>query len=107
MCTRVVYLGDNDRVVTGRSMDWKTEVGTNLWAFPRCISRSGQAGPGSVEWTSEYGSVVATGFDICTTDGFNDEVRLVELSAPTTDWSRAADELPVKFASPPYVAVIS
>jgi enoyl-[acyl-carrier protein] reductase II len=44
MCTRVVYLGNNDRVVTGRSMDWKFEIGTNLWVMPRGVERSGAAG---------------------------------------------------------------
>ncbi len=72
MCTRVVYLGDGDRNVTGRSMDWKFEIGTNLWALPRGVRRTGQAGPDSVEWTAKYGSVVATGYDICTTDGVNE-----------------------------------
>ncbi|MGV0790536.1 linear amide C-N hydrolase [Mycolicibacterium sp. XJ1819] len=72
MCTRVVYLGTGERIVTGRSMDWKYEIETNLWALPRGVARSGQAGPDSVEWTSKYGSVVATGYDICTTDGVNE-----------------------------------
>lgn len=72
VCTRVVYLGTGERIVTGRSMDWKVEIGTNLWAFPRGVRRTGQAGPGSVEWTSTYGSVVASGYDIATTDGVNE-----------------------------------
>ncbi len=72
MCTRVVYLGTGDRIVTGRSMDWKLEIGTNLWAFPRGMRRTGEAGGDSMEWTSRYGSVVATGYDICTTDGVNE-----------------------------------
>mgnify|MGYP000959859647 FL=1 len=62
MCTRVLYLGDNGRVVTGRSMDWKYEIGTNLWVMPRGVRRSGLAGPNSVEWTAEYGSVIASGY---------------------------------------------
>jgi choloylglycine hydrolase len=66
MCTRVVYLGDADRVITGRSMDWKYEIGTNLYAFHRGMQRHGEAGRGSPEWTAKYGSVVATGYDIRT-----------------------------------------
>ncbi|MDG4665144.1 linear amide C-N hydrolase [Mycobacterium sp. 236(2023)] len=72
MCTRVVYLGTGERIVTGRSMDWVVEIGTNLWVLPRGVARTGQAGPGSMEWTSKYGSVVATGYDISTTDGLNE-----------------------------------
>src|ERR1700741_2651296 len=33
--TRDVYQGPNDKVITARSMDWKVDVGTNLWIFPR------------------------------------------------------------------------
>ncbi len=29
MCTRVVYLGPDDTIVTARSMDWKNDMGTN------------------------------------------------------------------------------
>ena len=68
-----------DRIVTGRSMDWKTEIGTSLWAFPRGMKRNGEAGPGSPEWTSKYGSVVASGFDISTTDGVNEAGLAVNL----------------------------
>lgn len=53
-------------------MDWKFEIGTNLWALPRGVTRTGQAGPDSATWTAKYGSVVASGYDICTTDGVNE-----------------------------------
>ncbi len=71
-CTRVVYLGDRD-VMTARSMDWKSDVGTNLWILPNNVKRTGMAGPQSIQWTSKYGSVVATGYDISTTDGVNEK----------------------------------
>lgn len=71
-CTRVVYLGDQD-VMTARSMDWKSDVGTNLWILPSHVKRSGEAGPKSMQWTAKYGSVVATGYDISTTDGVNEK----------------------------------
>ena len=35
MCTRVVYSGTNGMVATGRTMDWKTDMHSNLWVFPR------------------------------------------------------------------------
>jgi choloylglycine hydrolase len=53
-------------------MDWKNDITTNLWVFPRGISRNGLAGPNSIEWTAKYGSVVASGYDISTTDGVNE-----------------------------------
>jgi penicillin V acylase-like amidase (Ntn superfamily) len=78
-CTRVVYLGADNDVITARSMDWKVDVLTNLYVFPRGMSRDGQAGPNSIKWTSKYGSVVATGYDVSTTDGLNDAGLAVNL----------------------------
>jgi penicillin V acylase-like amidase (Ntn superfamily) len=71
-CTRAVYLRPNDDVITARSMDWNADIGTNLWIFPKGMERSGEAGRNSLRWTSKYGSVIASGFDISTTDGLNE-----------------------------------
>lgn len=71
-CTRAVYEGPNGRFLTGRSMDWKEDIQTNLWALPRGMARDGAAGPGSLKWTSKHGSVVATGYDIAAADGLNE-----------------------------------
>ncbi len=93
-CTRVVYLGEDGTTITARSMDWKSDVGTNLWILPRGMARSGQAGPNSIKWTSKYGSVIATGYDVSTTDGANEAglvanlLWLVESRYPPLDASR-------------------
>ena len=78
-CTRAVYLGDNGDVITARSMDWKVDVATNLYVLPRGIERTGQAGPKSAKWTARYGSVVATGYDVSTTDGMNEKGLVANL----------------------------
>ena len=78
-CTRLVYLGTNEQVITARSMDWKSDIGTNLWLFPRGMKRSGEAGPNSLQWTSRYGSVIASGYDISTTDGMNEAGLVVNV----------------------------
>ncbi len=72
MCTRLVYIGPENLVLTGRSMDWHGEIGTNLWVFPRGMERSGEVGPASMEWTADYGSVTASAYDIATSDGMNE-----------------------------------
>ncbi len=72
MCTRAVYLGPEDTIITVRSMDWKTDMETNLWVFPSGIERDGAAGADSIEWTAKYGSIVAAGFDVASTDGMNE-----------------------------------
>lgn len=91
MCTRVVYLGDDGRVITARSMDWKVDIATNLWVFPRGMKRGGQVGENSIQWVSKYGSVIASGYDISTTDGVNERglaanlLWLVESEYPVFD----------------------
>ena len=93
-CTRVVFHGENNNVMTARSMDWKSDVGTNLWILPSGVKRTGQAGPQSASWTAKYGSVVATGYDISTTDGVNEAglnanlLWLVESEYPQTGKSK-------------------
>jgi len=93
-CTRAVYLGDSGEVITGRSMDWSHDIETNLWIFPRGMHRSGEAGHNSLEWISKYGSVIASGYDISTTDGMNEKglvanvLWLVESDYPKFDSSK-------------------
>ena len=78
-CTRAVYLGPEDRILTGRSMDWKLPMTSNLWAFPRGMDRDGAAGERSAVWVSRYGSLVLTGYDIATADGMNEAGLVVNL----------------------------
>ncbi len=78
-CTRAVYLGQDQTVITGRSMDWAEDMETNLWAFPRGMKRAGEAGPNSPEWTSKYGSVIAAGYELGSTDGINEEGLVANL----------------------------
>lgn len=72
-CTRVIYHGPDGRNLTARSMDWSLPMVSNLWVFPRGMARSGEAGEHSLEWTSKYGSLVVSGYDIATVDGMNEK----------------------------------
>lgn len=72
-CTRVVYQGPNETIITARSMDWKDEIPANIWVFPRGMDRNGEVGSSSVKWKSKYGSVVTSSFDIAVTDGMNEK----------------------------------
>jgi choloylglycine hydrolase len=71
-CTRVLYKGNNGLILTARSMDWSTKIGTNLWLLPRGMKRNGEVGNNSIHWKSKYGSIIASGFDIATADGMNE-----------------------------------
>lgn len=72
-CTRVVYHGPEQMVVTGRTMDFSIDIPANLWVFPRGMQRHGEVGENSISWTSRYGSVVASSWDIASPDGMNEQ----------------------------------
>jgi penicillin V acylase-like amidase (Ntn superfamily) len=69
MCTRAIYTTD-DLVLVGRTMDFRMDLATNLWALPKGSERD--TGEGGLAWTSAYGSVVATCFDLMSADGMNE-----------------------------------
>lgn len=99
MCTRVVYPGTNKMAVTGRSMDWKTEMHSNLWVFPKGMERNGETGVNSLQWTSKYGSVVTSAFEIASTDGINEKGLVANLLwLPETEY-------PVRDKSKPGLAI--
>lgn len=79
MCTRAMYVADSNVVITGRSMDWMEDMGANLWVLPRGIAQTGAAGPNSIKWTSKYGSVVTSAYDIATADGMNEKGLVANL----------------------------
>jgi len=71
-CTRIVYQGAGSNHLVGRTMDWAEETGTDLWAFPAGLKRDGGVGTGSIEWTSKYGSVISSFYNVASVDGVND-----------------------------------
>jgi choloylglycine hydrolase len=79
MCTRAVYQGPDATIITVRSMDWASNMATNLWIFPRGMERTGVAGSHSLTWTSQYGSVIATAFEAATADGMNEKGLVANL----------------------------
>lgn len=78
-CTRVVYQGNKDMVITGRTMDWKEDTRSNIWIFPRGMERNGEVGKDPMRWKSKYGSVVTSAYDICSTDGMNEKGLVANL----------------------------
>ena len=78
-CTRVVYEGPEEMIATGRTMDWKEDLHTNLYIFPRGIERKGAESAATIHWTSKYGSVVAAGYDIGICDGINEKGLVANL----------------------------
>ncbi|MDE7407259.1 MAG: linear amide C-N hydrolase [Muribaculaceae bacterium] len=75
-CSRIVYAGDSTATalrIVGRSLDWRTPIPTNLYVYPRGMAKVGNTLPGSVKWTSKYGSVYAVGYDGGVTEGMNEK----------------------------------
>jgi len=72
-CTRAIYKGPNGMVLTGRTMDFTLEIPANQWIFPRGMKRSGEVGKNSIEWTSKYGSLAVSAWDISVVDGMNEK----------------------------------
>lgn len=76
-CSRVLYEGNDNLYIVGRSLDWKTPIPTNLYVYPRGIHKKGHNIQGCVEWTSEYGAVYAVGYDGGVTEGMNEKGLVV------------------------------
>lgn len=78
-CTRVVYKGPNNTILTGRTMDFSIEIPANQWIFPRGMKRSGEVGKNSIEWVSKYGSLGVSTWDIAIADGMNEKGMVANL----------------------------
>ena len=94
-CTRVVYLGKNGMVVTGRTMDWKEDLKSNIYVFPRGIESAVADKGNTIHWKSKYGSVITAGYDIGTSDGMNEKGLVANLLYLTeSDYYRPNDTRP-------------
>ncbi|SEG24107.1 choloylglycine hydrolase [Parabacteroides chinchillae] len=95
-CTRAVYLGPDNMVVTGRTMDWREDPLSNLYLYPRGIQKKGAISDNTVSWTSKYGSVVTAGYDIGVCDGMNEKGLVANLLFLTeSSYVRSNDTRPV------------
>lgn len=106
MCTRVLYTGEDNTVITGRNTDWGEDCGSNLWAFPAGLLRDGAGGAGSVRWTSRFGSVVVSAYEAGTPDGMNEKGLVANiLYLAESDYGRPDDNRPgiSNLAWPQYV----
>lgn len=95
-CTRAVYLGPDHMVITGRTMDWKEDLKSNIYLFPRGMKRAGADSGNTMHWTSRYGSVITAGYDIGTSDGMNEKGLVANILYLTeSSYDRPNDTRPV------------
>lgn len=71
-CSRVVYIGDKDMVMIGRTLDWRTPIPTNIYVYPQGIAKTSMPDGSRYEWRSKYASVLAVGYDGGVTEGMNE-----------------------------------
>ncbi|MGL4412030.1 MAG: linear amide C-N hydrolase, partial [Bacteroidales bacterium] len=80
---------------TGRTMDWKEDMHTNLYIFPRDVERVGGITDNCVKWKSKYGSVIAAGYEIGSADGMNEKGLVANLLfLAESKYQRANDTRP-------------
>ena len=95
-CTRATYIGPDNTVITGRTMDWKEDLMSNIYVFPRGMQRAGYNKGIAVNWTSKYGSCIAAGYDIGTCDCMNEKGLVASLLfLPESVYHRPGDNRPI------------
>ncbi len=72
MCTRVLWDDGNGNVFVGRTQDWTEKANSAFRVYPRGIERVGAVAENPHRWTSKYGSVVVSAYDIGTHEGVNE-----------------------------------
>ncbi len=72
-CSRVLWMTKGGEVFVGRSQDWTEKVNSSFRKFPRGLERVSPVDENPLRWTSKYGSLVVTGYDIGSHEGVNEK----------------------------------
>jgi choloylglycine hydrolase len=72
-CSRVLWESSNGQVFVGRTQDWTEKAGTAFRVYPRGIARTGAVAVNPLTWTSKYGSLVLSAYDMGTHEGVNEK----------------------------------
>jgi penicillin V acylase-like amidase (Ntn superfamily) len=95
MCSVIKWSDNGTAIVVARNMDWLENMRSNLWLFPRGINREGLAGKNSLIWSSKYGSVIASAYDLASTDGMNvKSLACHMLWLAESDYGRRDEKIP-------------
>lgn len=75
MCTVVVWDKEKNGQATlvSRNMDWFSTMETQMWVIPAGRSHKGSVDSNPLTWTSKYGSVVLSTYNIGVPDGVNEK----------------------------------
>lgn len=94
-CTLSYWAPEKQHALTGRNMDWFSEMGTRLWIFPRGLERNGQTAENPMHWTSKYGSLSISIWDCLITEGVNEKGLVANnLYLPETSFEKRNSSQP-------------
>jgi choloylglycine hydrolase len=72
-CTRVLWVSPDNQVFVGRTQDWTEKAGHAFRLLPRGAQRVGAVAENPHKWTSKYGSLILTAYDMGTHEGVNEK----------------------------------
>jgi penicillin V acylase-like amidase (Ntn superfamily) len=72
-CTRVLWNSGNGHVMVGRTQDWTEKANSAFRVYPRGIARIGAVAENPHKWTTKYGSVALSAYDMGTHEGVNEK----------------------------------
>ncbi len=72
-CTRVLWSAPEGQVLVGRTQDWTEKANSAFRVYPRGITRTGAVAENPHKWTSKYGSVALSAYDMGTHEGVNEK----------------------------------
>jgi penicillin V acylase-like amidase (Ntn superfamily) len=72
-CSRVLWDSGNGHVIVGRTQDWTEKANSAFRVYPRGIARVGAVAENPHKWTSKYGSVALSAYDMGTHEGVNEK----------------------------------
>lgn len=90
-CTRVLDNTDSLGPVVGRNEDWFQDMFTDFVIFPRGVVHRENVKGEALSWTSKYGSLVSTVYDLPLGDGLNEKGLSAHILALNSDYG-ARDE---------------
>jgi choloylglycine hydrolase len=72
-CSRVVWTAPDGQVFVGRTQDWTERANSAFRVYPRGLERVGAVAQNPHKWTTKYGSLVLSAYDIGTHEGVNEK----------------------------------
>ncbi|MCU0758629.1 MAG: linear amide C-N hydrolase [Steroidobacteraceae bacterium] len=72
-CTRVLWTSPDGQAFVGRTQDWTEKANSSFRVYPRGIERAGSVAENPHKWTSKYGSLVLSIYDMGTHEGVNEK----------------------------------